>query len=175
MRILYVTLLVPSVAAANPIEVGGAIGGHSFSGDTELGVDDRMDEPGPSPGAALGLRLGYMINKRFAIEGEAIAIATEDDVLGDPATVLGLRGHARFDLLTGKLRPFVVAGIGLHSLRTDSVQMDNDTDRAFHWGGGARYALSPKLDLRLDVRHLIVPDRTVDGATSDVEVTAGVT
>jgi hypothetical protein len=29
--------------------------------------------------------------------------------------------------------------------------------------------------VRFDLRHLIVPDRTLDGATSDVEVTAGVT
>ena len=175
MRTIVICLLVPSAAAANPIEIGGAVGGHSFSGDVELGVDDRMDEPGPSAGAALGLRLGYMVGKRLAVEGEAIAIATEDDVLGDPATVVGVRGHARFDLLTGKLRPFVVAGLGMHVLRTSSPQMDDDTDRAYHWGGGVRYAITPKLDLRVDVRHLIVPDRTLDGATSDVEVTAGVT
>jgi OOP family OmpA-OmpF porin len=168
-------LLVPVTASANPIEIGGAIGGHAFSSDVELGVDDRMDEPGPAPGAALGLRVGYQLAQRLAAEGEAIVIETEDDVLGDRATVVGLRAHARFDLLTGKLRPFVVAGLGMHVLRSSSPQMDDDTDQAYHWGLGARYALSPKLDVRFDVRHLIVPDRTLDGATSDVEVTAGVT
>jgi outer membrane protein OmpA-like peptidoglycan-associated protein len=36
-----------------------------------------------------------------------------------------------------------------------------------------RYALNRRLALRLDVRHMIVPDRTEDGATSDVEIAAG--
>jgi outer membrane protein OmpA-like peptidoglycan-associated protein len=176
MKRFLLGLLVPGVAAASPgFEVGGAIGGHAFSSDVELGVDDRMDEPGPAAGALLGLRLGVQLSRRLAIEGEAMAIATEDDVLGDRATVYGLRTHARFDLLTGRLRPFVVAGLGMHVLRASSPQMDDDVDQAYHWGFGARYAISPRLDVRLDLRHLIVPDRSQDGATSDVEVTAGVT
>src|SRR5262245_17088319 len=119
--IILVTVCAPALAAASPepkLEIGGAIGGHAFSDDVELGVDDRMDEPGPSAGAAAGLRLGYQVKPRLAIEGEAIVIRTEDDVLGDPATVLGLRVHARFDvarLVGGKLRPFVVAGLGMHA------------------------------------------------------------
>ncbi|MEO8705358.1 MAG: OmpA family protein [Kofleriaceae bacterium] len=172
--VMAIVVLAPAVAAANP-EVGVALGGHAFSSNVELGVDDRMDEPGPSAGAAIGVRLGYGLTRRLAIEGEAIAIATEDDVLGDRATVLGLRAHVRFDLLTGRLRPFVVAGIGVHALTSSSPQMTDDIDEAYHWGFGARYAISPKLDVRFDVRHLIVPDRTLDGATSDVEVTAGLT
>ncbi|HEU0034241.1 MAG TPA: OmpA family protein [Kofleriaceae bacterium] len=157
------------------LEIGGTLGGHTFSTQTELGVDDLMDEPGPNSAGLLGLRGGYQINRRLAAEAELVWIPTDDDVLGDEVTVWGLRAHARFDLLTGKLRPFVVAGVGMHVLRSSSPQMDNDTDQAYHWGGGARYALSPKLDVRVDLRHLIVPDRTLDGATSDVEVTAGVT
>jgi OOP family OmpA-OmpF porin len=101
-------------------------------------------------------------------------IPTDDD-LGDRATVYGVRAHARFDLLTGRVRPFAVVGAGLHVIRASGLQMDDDTDRAYHWGGGARFALTPKLEARLDVRHLVVPDRTLDGATSDYEVTAGMT
>jgi outer membrane protein OmpA-like peptidoglycan-associated protein len=182
MRSIVVGVLwIPVVAVAGPdeprLEVGGAVGGHAFSADGELGVDDRVDEPGPEAGAALGVRAGYQLSRRLAVEGEAIAIPTKDDVLGDSAMVYGLRAHARVDvaaLVRGKLRPFVVAGVGMHVLRSSSPQMDNDVDRAFHWGGGVRYALTPSLDVRLDLRHLIVPDRTLDGATSDVEVTAGV-
>jgi OOP family OmpA-OmpF porin len=113
--------------------------------------------------------------KRLALEGEAVMIPTDDDVLGDEIDVFGLRAHARFDVLTGRFKPFVVVGVGAHVARSDSPQMDDDTDRAYHWGAGARFAISDKLDARIDLRHLIVPDRTHDGATSDVEVTCGMT
>ena len=177
MRKTLFVLLLPAVASAEPrrFELGVAIGGHAFSTNTELGVADNMTEPGAESSGLLGLRAALPLARRIAVEAEAVAIPTKDDVLGDNATVYGLRAHARIDLLTGKFKPFVVAGVGLHTVRTESQQMDNDTDRAYHWGAGARYAITDKLDLRLDARHLIVPDRTKDGATSDYEVTAGIT
>jgi outer membrane protein OmpA-like peptidoglycan-associated protein/opacity protein-like surface antigen len=174
MRTLLL-LLVPATAAANPIEIGPTLGGHAFSAEVELGVDDRMDEPGPLSGALIGVRGGYAFLPRLAVEGELVIISTRDDVSRERAAVFGLRTHARFDLLTGELRPFIVAGIGLHALRGGAPQLENDTDRSYHWGAGVRFALSPKLDVRLDIRHLLVPDRTVDGATSDVEFSAGLT
>ena len=157
-------LLLSASASAEPrrVELGLAIGGHSFSSSTELGVGDDMSEPGAVSSGLLGVRVAVPLVKRLAVEGEAMAIPTEDDVLGDEAWVYGLRAHARFDLLTGKLKPFVVVGAGAHIVRTDSPQMDNDTDRAYHWGGGVRYAITDALDARLDARHLIVPDRTTD-------------
>jgi len=174
MRTLLL-LLLPATAAANPIEIGPTLGGHAFSAEVELGVDDQMDEPGPLSGALIGLRGGYMFLPRLAAEGELVIISTRDDVSRERAAVFGLRAHARFDLLTGELRPFLVAGVGLHALRGGAPQMANDTDRAYHWGAGVRFAVTPKIDVRLDIRHLIVPDRTVDGATSDVEFSAGLT
>jgi OOP family OmpA-OmpF porin len=174
--ILFTALAIPTVAhAERRIEVGVAIGGHAFSSNTELGVDDEMSEPGPTSGGLLGFRIAVPIIKRLAIEGEAVMIPTDDDVLGDEIDVYGIRAHARFDLLTGRFKPFLVVGAGVHVVRSDSPQMDNDTDRAYHWGGGARFAITDALEARLDVRHLLVPDRTTNGATSDVEVTAGMT
>jgi outer membrane protein OmpA-like peptidoglycan-associated protein len=173
---IFVSLLLPAAAHADRrVELGIAIGGHSFSANTELGVADHMSEPGAESSGLLGLRVAIPFGRRLALEGEAVAIPTNDDVLGDEATVYGLRAHARIDLLTGKLKPFVVAGLGAHIVRSDSPQMDDDEDEAYHWGGGVRFAISDKLEARVDARHLIVPDRTRDGATSDYEVTAGMT
>jgi OOP family OmpA-OmpF porin len=177
MRTIIITsvslLAVPVANAERRVEVGLALGGHAFSSNTELGVDDEMSEPGPTSSGLLGARVAVPIVKRVAVEGEAVMIPTDDDVLGDDIDVYGLRAHVRFDVLTGRFKPFVVAGAGAHIARSDSPQMDNDADRAYHWGGGARFAITDKLDARVDVRHLIVPDRTTDGATSDIEVTAG--
>ena len=175
--LLLAIVSTPSLAVAGPldrIDVSVAAGGHVFSDNVELGVDDFMDEPGPSSSALFGGRFAFAVIPRLAGEAELVLIPTKDDVLGDTATVLGIRAHARFDLLTGKLRPFVVAGYGGHLIRGGSPQMDDDADQAYHWGGGVRYALGRRLDLRVDVRHLIVPDRTEGGATSDFEASAGV-
>jgi OmpA-OmpF porin, OOP family len=175
-RALLAIVIAPTAAhAAGPLELGAALGAHAFSSDLELGVPDRKFEPGLDSAALLGLRIGYDVTSRLAAEGELVWIPTEDSALGDSATVLGMRAHARFDLLAGRVRPFVLAGMGAHVLRGGSPQMTNDTDRAYHWGAGVRYALSARLDLRFDLRHLIVPDRTAGGATSDFEASLGVT
>ncbi len=173
--LMLAVLLAPAAAAADPIEIGAALGAHAFSSSTELGAADDMSEPGPASAGMIGVRLAYPVLSRLAVEGEAMLIPTSDDVRGDRATVIALRAHARFDLLTGRIRPFLVAGYGGQVLRTSSPQMTNDTDQAYHWGGGIRFALSPTLDLRVDARHLIVPDRKLDGATSELEITAGAT
>jgi OmpA-OmpF porin, OOP family len=175
MKKLYLLILVSSVAHADDkLELGAAIGGHAFSSNGELGVDDEMTLPGPASNLALGARAAYFVLPRLAVEGEAIAIPTHDDARGDSALAFGVRAHARFDLLQGRLRPFVLGGVGVHLLRASSPQMQSDADQAYHWGGGVRWALSGAVDLRVDARHLIVPDRTINGATSDFELTAGV-
>jgi OmpA-OmpF porin, OOP family len=175
MKKLYLLLLVGGVAHADDrLEIGAAIGGHAFSANGELGVDDEMTLPGPASNLALAARAAYFVLPRLAVEGEAIAIPTHDDAAGDTALAFGVRAHARYDLLQGRLRPFVLGGIGVHLLRASSPQMQSDADQAYHWGAGVRWALNPALDLRVDARHLIVPDRTINGATSDFELTAGV-
>ena len=176
-RLAYSVLLISAAAHAEPkrIEVGLVLGGHTFADDVELGVADAPMEPGPASAGLLGARAALPINKRVAVEGELSWIPTEDDVLGKPATVWGLGAHARIDLTMWRLRPFVVAGVGAHILRTTSAQMDNDADKSLHWGLGWRYRLNDTLALRFDSRQLIVPGRTKGGATSDYEVTLGIT
>ena len=165
----------PALAERPRLELGVALGGHAFADNSELGVADAMTQPGPSDAGLVGARIGVAFSPRLAVEAEAMLIPTKDDVLGDRATVLGLRAHGRFNLLTGRVRPFVLAGLGMHAIRSTSPQMSNDIDRAYHWGAGVSFAITPSVDLRIDVRHLLVPDRVKNGATSEVEVTAGAT
>jgi outer membrane protein OmpA-like peptidoglycan-associated protein len=172
---LSILLISTAAHAERKVEAGVALGGHAFSDSVELGVADHAMEPGPVSAGLFGARVGLPLRKRLAVEGELSWIPTQDDVLGDAATVWSLAAHARFDLLTGRVKPFVVGGIGTHILRSASPQMDNDADKALHWGAGVRYALKDTLEMRLDLRHLIVPGRTTNGATSDFEVSVGVT
>ena len=168
--------LSPAVALADSggkLDASFALGGHFFADNGALGAGSRMDDPGPLSSGLIGGRIGYAATKRIAAEAELMVIPTEDDVVGDYATVFGLRTHARVDLMTGKFRPFLGGGVGLLVLRGNTPLLINDTQAELHWGGGVRYAISSRFDLRVDVRHLIVADRTADGVTSDVEATAG--
>jgi outer membrane protein OmpA-like peptidoglycan-associated protein len=175
-RAFLVTLVaLPTTAAAGPaLELGVDTGSHLFASDVELGVDDRMDEPGPESALLFGARLGLAFGRRAGVEAEVVLMPTADDVLGDRATALGMRAQGVVYALTGKLRPFAVAGAGVIGVRGGGPQLDDDLDKALHWGGGVRLAVARALDLRVDVRHVIVPDRTEGGATSDLEVHAGV-
>lgn len=168
-------VLAPVAASADSgFEAGLSVGGHLFSDSTELGVADDELQPGPESGFLIGGRLGFGLTSRFAVEAEAVIVPTKSDLSGDGATVLGFRGQARVNVLTGSFRPFLVAGWGGQMLSTSAAEMENDTDQAYHWGAGFALELTSALDLRLDLRHLIVPDRTASGATSDFELSAGV-
>lgn len=174
-RLWIALLLVPAAAHAEPtFEAGLVAGGHLFSGTAELGSADAMGQPKLKSFALGGLRLGIGLGRRLAFEGEAMFVPTKVDPGDSGANVVGLRGHVRFNLLTGALRPFVVAGYGAHLLRTDAESLVSDTDEAIHWGAGVAIALHHAVDLRLDGRHLIVPDRSTSGATSDLEVALGI-
>jgi OOP family OmpA-OmpF porin len=162
-------------AAAGPLEVGVVTGGHGFADDVELGVEDWMPEPGPASSALLGARLGVPLARRLAVEGELVVVPTTDDVLGDAATVFAARLQGVAYLTRGRLRPFVVAGAGVIGVRGGAPQLDDDVDRALHWGGGVRIGLTRTLAARLDLRHVIVPGRTAGGATSDGELQLGLT
>lgn len=96
------------------------------------------------------------------------------------AGVGGARVHARVDLLdlagetfaANRLRPFAIAGVGVHFV-DGGAPLRDDTDVCYQWGVGVSYALDDRFALRLDLRHLIVPDRSEDGATHEAEVSAG--
>jgi OOP family OmpA-OmpF porin len=166
-------VVTPSLAAADAkFEAGLAIGGHSFDPQGALGASQVMSDPGPVDAGLLGARFGVVFGKRLAAEAEVMLIPTEDDVLGDEADVYATRAHARLDLMTGKLRPFLVAGAGVLSLRSDSPQLLDDDEVELHWGGGLRYLLGNRFDLRFDLRHLVTADRTDDGLGHNYEATA---
>jgi hypothetical protein len=164
-------VLAPSLAVADKFEAGLAIGGHSFDPQGALGASQVMSDPGPVDAGMLGARFGVAFTKRLAAEAEVMLIPTEDDVLGDEATVYASRAHARLDLMTGKLRPFLVAGAGVLSLRSDSPQLLDDDQVELHWGAGLRYQIGKRFDIRLDLRHLVTADRTDDGLAHNYETT----
>jgi outer membrane protein OmpA-like peptidoglycan-associated protein len=173
--------LLPAVASADEkLEAGFTLGGHLFSSNGELGVSDKMGGASPQSSVLLGGRVGYSFLRQVAGELELVLIPTVDDDQSKGAAVFGFRGHVRYEpfgdtLMKGKLHPFLFAGYGFMAVRTDSTQLRNDADQAYDWGIGTHYLLTAAMDLRVDAKHLIVPDRSNNGATSNFEMTAGLT
>jgi outer membrane protein OmpA-like peptidoglycan-associated protein len=171
LSVLAMIAITQQSANADGFEIGATIGAHLFSSQSELGQADVALGAGPASSFVIGVRGGYSVSQRLALEAEVVVIPTHDTVKSQSAIAVGMRAHVRFDLLTGTWRPFVAAGYGAHALKSSSSELANDVDQSYHLGAGVRYAIRPMLDVRVDVRELLVPDRTRLGATLEHEIT----
>lgn len=165
----------PAAAGGGEVSVGVTTGAHLFADDLELGVADAPGQGAPASGVLIGARLGVRLLARVSLEGELALVPTSERMSGEAIDVLAYRAQAAVDLVRrGRLRGFLVAGAGVLDLTASGVPtMEDDTDIALHWGAGAGLALSSTFELRLDGRHLLLPDVSQSGASSDVELTAG--
>jgi outer membrane protein OmpA-like peptidoglycan-associated protein len=118
--------------------------------------EPKPHQPLKKLGPEFGLRVGYLPLPYLGVEAEAGVIPTATDDSGDPVTVMAFRGH-----LLGQypawIAPFLVAGAGV--LQTRSGVLGDDTDMAFHWGGGLKLYVTRWLALRVEGRHTLAPKR----------------
>jgi OOP family OmpA-OmpF porin len=67
--------------------------------------------------------------------------------------------------------PFALGGAGYWAVLNKTS--GNDTDPAFHFGGGVKLAANDDLSFRLDVRDTVTNSRAIGGAPNNLEVSAG--
>ncbi|MCE9572811.1 MAG: hypothetical protein K8W52_06615 [Deltaproteobacteria bacterium] len=176
-------------AAAQPLEAGGFIGVDAF-GDTELGNSWAADQrPGTAPSvggritwwALPGVWRGDALALSLGVEGEAsLALSTTDAMASAGrasyrAPVIGLGAHAILRLATGTaVTPHLLVGGGADLLFTSSPYASDDADPLGYWGGGASWAITGRMALRLDLRHGLAAGRA-HPLTSTFAFTAGLT
>jgi outer membrane protein OmpA-like peptidoglycan-associated protein/opacity protein-like surface antigen len=161
-------------------EIGVMGGAHLFANDLELGVADDPGLTTPKNGGLVGLRFGFVLHPLFVLELEGALIPTADRKFDYRAWVTAERVQLRFDIpatfADGKLQPFILAGIGALSVvstqGTAYDELKQDTDTAYHFGAGAKYAFTDLVHARLDVRFLEVPN-TSNGVSPDWELMGG--
>lgn len=124
----------------------------------------------------LGLRAGYfpLHFLGFELEGGLIPTGTRG---GQSALGYNIRGHL-VGQWQGRLTPFAVIGLGSLGISSDPDAVGDDADTEFHWGLGAKYAITPKWTVRFDGRHIVAPGvqtTTSNSATSHWELLAGLT
>lgn len=166
------------------VELGVYLGIHGFSADTTLGrvvlTDPLSGEvistnTTPDTSIPLGLRVGFRLDPRFAIEleAEAQAARTRDDLRG--GAVFGYRGLVSYRLagVASQFRPFLVAGLGGQSaILARSNATDVDSSFTGVLGGGLQLAFTREWALRLDLRGLVGAGHGTPVA-ADVEVLIG--
>ena len=140
-------LVVASPAFAGQVEIGGFLG---------YGWLDEYGPLNPRDGSLYGARLGYFLGSRTSLEVSAQKLSTETD-FDDPllpnvdANLKSYRLNLLYHLGGGSVRPFITAGIGSEGI---DVSDDGGESSDFGWnvGGGLRFALSRKFNLRVDGR-----------------------
>jgi OOP family OmpA-OmpF porin len=165
-------------------EIGAMGGVHLFASDLELGVADDPTLPSPkSPSGLFGLRVGVIPIPQLGIEAEAVLIPSADNQQDLRLFILGWRAHLVYNIAPGqiadgKLTPFVLAGAGaltvISTEGTEYNEIKKDTDFVFHGGVGAKYAITPLIQARVDFRALGVPNTKSKGVSPDFEIMAGV-
>ncbi len=130
----------PATYTLNPF-----IGGYFFDSDKDL--DNEVF-------GVWGASLGITLDKTWDIEGNLKYIDTESevgkgDVTGYQYTLDGLYHLSP----SGKLLPFLAAGIG--GITLDPDRGDSDTDSLINYGAGFKYFFKENMALRGDLRHIL--------------------
>jgi outer membrane protein OmpA-like peptidoglycan-associated protein len=161
------------------LELGAFGGYHIFADNLELGVaDDPGNVPHPKNGGIFGLRLAATMLPWLSLEAEAGLIPSADSIQDFRVYLMSYRLHALVHLMHGRVRPFVLAGVG--AMQAASVQdnpqyteIKKDTDFDFHGGVGVKYAITNDIDLRADARIVFLPNTKDKGVSADWEFLGG--
>jgi len=99
----------------------------------------------------INLGLGYVVNENWTIEGVVNAFEADTEIGGIDVDGRHYRLDALYNLARdGAWQPFLVGGIGDQSF--DVSGGDENRETAVNFGGGAKYFLSDKWQLRGDLR-----------------------
>ncbi len=157
----------------------GVFGGVLFPArDVELFELDSTDaDQGFSAYARVapefGGRIGFFPLDFLGLEAEG-AFALGEVEGGQRANLWSVRGHAIGQVPRWSVTPFVLAGAGALGVRSATAAVGNDTDLAFHLGGGVMMHVTETLTLRVDLRNTISPQQgEIGGATNSPEILFG--
>ncbi|MES1205035.1 MAG: OmpA family protein [Pseudomonadota bacterium] len=161
------------------LELGVFGGGHFFADNLELGVaDDPGTVPSPKTGGIFGLRLAATMLPWISLEGEIGGIPSADSINNYSMFLISYKLHALVHLMHGRLRPFVLAGVGAMQVAktVDNpayTEVAKDTDFDFHAGAGVKYAITRNIDARVDARVVFLPNTGDSSDSADLELLAG--
>lgn len=142
------------------LELGIYGGVALFSKQHNLQNLERIAEQPPAvghqeiarPGLDLGIRAGFYPLSFLGAEGELGVIPTSTNINDESATIWTYRLHAIAQYPEYRIVPFVVVGAGGMNLRSNEAALGKDSDPAFYFGPGAKYAITQHISARFDWR-----------------------
>jgi OmpA-OmpF porin, OOP family len=150
----------PTLAKADPFELGGWLGGRGFSSNSLLGYKDGAPEhPSLSNSVVFGVRFARPILPWLVPELELAISPTKTDNYDVTVFWVNPRGHLRFELLPRRrVRPFIViGGGGPISLSTQRGIFDSTIVGDGYAGGGVEFSTERSFDVRFDIRASLMP------------------
>jgi outer membrane protein OmpA-like peptidoglycan-associated protein len=151
----------------------GIFGGVLFPSKDHNLRDERLPQTKYKIGPELGARLGYYPLSFLGLEGEAMGalsqIEGEEDEAG--AGLYAVRGQVVLQAPLPYVVPFAAGGVGRFG--AVSQRMGKDSDVAWHFGVGAKFALTNMLSLRLDGRDNLTAKTGGDGQAHTFEALLG--
>jgi OmpA-OmpF porin, OOP family len=155
--VLAAVLFAPSLAHADvPVEAGAFAGGHFFNSDNRLGrPEDTTGGTALQNTGAFGFRFGFLLHQRVELEAELLLAPTQTRDHIAQVLAFGWRGHVLVHLMTGRVRPFVLAGGGgmtSSSSDTNIGGASQDTKGELHLGAGLKVDITCRFGLRVDGR-----------------------
>lgn len=103
-------------------------------------------------GLDLGLRAGFYPLSWLGAEVEAGTIQTSTATNDQGVSIFTYRLHAIAQYPEYRLVPFVTVGVGGMNMSSDTNALGKDSDPAFYFGAGAKFAITQQLSARLDFR-----------------------
>ena len=120
--------------------------------------------------ADLGGRIGLYLHPALGLEIEGALMPTEVGRSNDDALLYRFSGHVVLQV-PGRFSPFLVAGASGMGVSSDADAQGDELDAMFHWGIGAKYFITERTGIRLDIRQLLGP-RLHDPADPDNNVSS---
>lgn len=158
------------------VEIGGY--GGIFMPSTEHDLYEARTAP-PDPfwqvGGELGARAAYFPLRPLGVEAEFGAnLLRMRNLTNDPVFVFGFRGHVIVQMPVYRIVPFLLGGYGLLGVRSNVIIQGDDTDPAFHYGGGIKINILRRLSGRVEARQIVsATEAKQDSGTFHFQALAG--
>ena len=170
-RLLGSLLSVAMLAIATPgfaENRAGALTLSPFAGGYRFDNAQRLEDS-----ATYGMRTGYNFTENWSGEvtfGYVLAESKDPNYPETDAYSYGLDALYHFNP-GGNFVPFLAAGAGGTTLVRPANGLSDNSDLLFNYGLGVKYFVSESVALRGDVRHVVIPNDTIN----NIVYTAGVT
>jgi outer membrane protein OmpA-like peptidoglycan-associated protein len=119
------------------------------------------------PGLDLGIRAGFYPFSWLGAEGELGVIPTKTNLTDEGATIWTYRLHAIAQYPEYRIVPFAVIGAGGMNLKSNEAGLGDDSDPAFYFGVGAKYAITQYISARLDLRDNLMQENRASQSTEE--------